>query len=219
MSYFSIFDFIKSGEKSLHDKNYWSALSVALTLPSMCARVMFYSDDYKSIDKNDMNGYWYMTNKGERRWHDKKCYVDFCKEIMRVNQTHLNPKGEYDYWIITTFGSNFGDLLYQLRCDIIHAGIANIYDDDKGIYLALGDLATGTEFSKYRMISIKDLCETIFDHVRLWCSSHSMKNFKYTYVFDMDNSSDDRLLYNRLLNDDRSETLKEQFLKEQNKTE
>ena len=30
MSYFSIEDFIESGEKSLKDKNYWSALSVAL---------------------------------------------------------------------------------------------------------------------------------------------------------------------------------------------
>ena len=35
MSYFSIEDFIESGEKSLKDKNYWSALSVALALPSM----------------------------------------------------------------------------------------------------------------------------------------------------------------------------------------
>lgn len=41
MSYFSIEDFIESGEKSLKDKNYWSALSVALALPSMCSRVMY----------------------------------------------------------------------------------------------------------------------------------------------------------------------------------
>lgn len=44
MSYFSILDFVKSGKKSLVDKNYWSALSVALMLPSMCSRIMFQSD-------------------------------------------------------------------------------------------------------------------------------------------------------------------------------
>lgn len=37
MSFFSIKDFITSGRKSLDDKNYWSALSVALMLPSMCS--------------------------------------------------------------------------------------------------------------------------------------------------------------------------------------
>ena len=34
MSYFNIYDFITSGEKSLKDENYWSALSVALFLPA-----------------------------------------------------------------------------------------------------------------------------------------------------------------------------------------
>ena len=57
MSYFSIEDFIESGEKSLKDKNYWSALSVALALPSMCSRIMFQSDDYKGANRNDENGY------------------------------------------------------------------------------------------------------------------------------------------------------------------
>lgn len=53
MSYFSIEDFIESGEKSLKDKNYWSALPVALALPSMCSRVMYQDDKYKGSDRND----------------------------------------------------------------------------------------------------------------------------------------------------------------------
>ena len=56
MSYFSIEDFIESGEKSLKDKNYWSALSVALASPSMCSRVMYQGDKYKGSDRNDTNG-------------------------------------------------------------------------------------------------------------------------------------------------------------------
>ena len=215
MSYFSVTDFIDSGKKSLYDKNYWSALSVALALPSMCSRVMYQDDKYKGIDRNDNNGYWYETNNGEIRWHDKKCYVDFCKEVMRVNQSSLNPKGQYDMWLIASLGTKFADLLYQLRCDIIHAGVANIYEDDKGIYLMLGEMPTSTEFTKYRTISIKDLCDTIFSHVNTWCSNNSVNNFKYTYVFDTENSSDDRILYNRLCEEDRAEYLKEQFEKEQ----
>ena len=41
MSFFSIKDFIDSGKKSLRDKNYWAALSVALMLPSMCSRLTY----------------------------------------------------------------------------------------------------------------------------------------------------------------------------------
>lgn len=41
MSYISIRDFIQDGRKSLEAKNYWSALSVALMLPSMCSRLAY----------------------------------------------------------------------------------------------------------------------------------------------------------------------------------
>jgi len=217
MSYFSIEDFIESGEKSLKNKNYWSALSVALALPSMCSRVMYQDDKYKGIDRNDNNGYWYETNSGEIRWHDKKCYVDFCKEVMRVNQSSLNPEEQYSRWIIALFGLKFAEVLYQLRCDIIHAGVANIYDDDKGIYLMLGETQTTTELTKYRIVSIKSLCEALFSHIKRWCSSNSISNFKYTYVFDNEHNSDDRLLYNRLCDNDRADYLLEQFEKENNK--
>lgn len=47
MSYITIADFIKSGRQSLAAKNYWSALSVALMLPSMCSRLA-YSNESES---------------------------------------------------------------------------------------------------------------------------------------------------------------------------
>ena len=216
MSYFSIEDFIKSGEKSLKDKNYWSALSVALALPSMCSRIMFQGDGYKGSNRNDENGYWYETNNEGIRWHDKKCYIDFCKEVMRVNQSSLNPKGQYDGWLIALFGLKFAEILYQLRCDIIHAGVANIYDDNKGIYLMLGEMQPATELTKYRTVPIEGLCKTLFSHIKSWCSSNSVNNFKYTYVFDNEHNSDDRLLYKRLYDNDRADYLLEQFEKENN---
>lgn len=174
---------------------------------------MFHSDNYKG-NKKDTNGYWYLDSNGMRHQRDEKCYVDFCKAVMMYNQSSSNFKGPYDGQLIGVLGENFADLLYQLRCDILHAGVSNIFKDDKGIYLALGELCGSTDFSKYRLISVQDLCNTIFNHVSSYCANNSIDNFKYTYVFDMDNSSDDRILYNRLCIDDRANYLVEEFAKE-----
>lgn len=209
MSYFSISTFIESGKQSLKNKNYWSALSVALALPSMCSRIMYQDDAYRGT-------YWYIDKNNHQCWHDKKCYIDFCKEIMRVNQNNSSPKGQYDSWILLILGLQFAEIIYQLRCDIIHAGVANITEDDKGIYLILGENKSSTEFSKYRTINIKDLCDTIFEHVIMWCSNNSVDKFKYTYVFDMENNNDDRILFNRLCEKDRADLLEERFIKENN---
>lgn len=202
MSYFSIKDFIISGRKSIENENYWSALSIALALPSMCSRVAFANneDEYKNYKWKDKNDH--SKGKEYTTWKDKECYVDFCKMIIQG-----------DGWLISVLGDKFADVLYQLRCDIIHAGVANIYDDDKGLYLSLGDCSS-TDFSRYRTINVKDLCEMIYSHVDIWCSNNSVDNFKYTYVFDTKNNNDDRILYNRLCERDRADLLEERFIKE-----
>ncbi|MGP1405107.1 hypothetical protein [Filifactor alocis] len=229
MSYFSILDFIKSGKKSLDDKNYWSALSVALTLPSMCSRIMFQDDKFRSSNKQNDDGYWYIDNKGIRHYYDKKCYIDCCKRLMANRHGFINGnfvideeevengKFGYDSVIISMLGSKFSEALYQLRCDIIHVGIANIYDDNKGIYLRIDDCNMTTELSDYRIISVFDLCDTIFHAVEMWCDRINAHNFKYTYVFDIMNNEDDRILYNKLCEDARAEYLKKKFLDQHNK--
>lgn len=214
MSYFSVTNFIKSGKDALENKNYWSALSVALMLPSICSRIMFNSNEYKGINRNDEAGYWYESNDGKAHWRDKKCYIDFCKEVMRVNRSSSNPEDCYDSWLVNTLGYKFADVLYQLRCDIVHAGSANIYNDGIGIYLTLGETLPSTEFSRYRIVNVKDLCETLFAHINAWCSCNSADNFKYTYVFDAENNNDDRILYNRLCDNERADILEKEFLKE-----
>ena len=215
MSYFSVKDFINSGQKALNDKNYWCALSVALALPSMCSRVAFANekDEYMNSKWNDKNDH----SKGKiyTTWRDKKCYIDFCNKIMTTTDIFSN-KRVADSWLITELGISFAKVLYQLRCDIIHAGIANIYDDNKGLYLALGDLPS-TNFSEYRIINIKDLCEIIFEHIDIWCKNNSINNFKYTYVFDTENNNDDRILYNRLREKDKADKLEKEFNKEHKK--
>lgn len=210
MSYLNIMSFIDSGKKSLNDKNYWSALSVALILPSMCSRIAFSNekDKYMKFKWNDKSDH--SKGKTYTDWKDKECYVDFCKEVMRVNQSEGNPKGKYNLWLTSVLGSEFAEVLYQLRCDIVHAGIANVYNDNKQIVLMLGD-ERNTELTKYQTINIKDLCSAIFEHVSTWCSNNSVENFKYTYVFDTENSDNDRVLYRRLCDDDRADDLKKSF--------
>lgn len=196
MSYFSVFDFIKAGHRSLESENYWSALAVALTLPSMCSRLAF--DD--STDK--------VHRQGER-WKDRECYIDFCKIMVQ------HGTGQADPWVTSTLGENYAEVLYGLRCDIIHAGVANIYDDKKKIFLVLGKSAGSTDFDDYRTINVKDLCETIFEKVEMWCRCNSANNFRYTHVFDIDQSKSDRLLYEGLCDECRKEALVEKFHKEE----
>ena len=193
MSYFSISNFIDSGRKSLENENYWSALSVALMLPSMCSRLK-YADDSRYYD---------IKEDGHKHWHDKNSYIAFCNECFEKNG-----------WLKCCLGQKYAEILYQLRCDIVHAGVADIYADGKGIYLALGELFSSSELSKFRIVDVKALSEEIFESITNWCSGYGANNFKYTYVFDMKNNYEDKLLYEHLRDKDKAARLEEQFNKE-----
>lgn len=140
MSYISICDFIQDGRKSLEAKNYWNALSVALMLPSMCSRLAY------------ANNPDYLWEKGKSR--DKKCYVDWCRENI-----------DKDGWIISFLGENYAEVLYDIRCDIVYAGYAQVYPDHYpdglGFYFSIGD-ELSTELTKYRIINVSTLCEQLF---------------------------------------------------------
>ena len=59
-------------------------------------------------------------------------------------------------------------------------------------------MGINTEFENNRTIRIKDLCEEIFYYVKRWCHECPYTAFKNVYVFDMDNSEDDREKYKEL---------------------
>lgn len=163
MTYFSVLDFVESGKKSLEDENYWSALCVALTLPSMCSRIMFEGnqDEYKVwkwIDKND-----HSKGKTYGRWKDKKCYVDFCNEILiglRITEIIGN--------------CDLGERLYDLRCDILHSGNYYICDESWWFYLTTQEHNPNMEASLCRPISVPDLCGHIFACVEMWCNDSNI---------------------------------------------
>jgi hypothetical protein len=182
MSFFSIKDFIDSGKKSLRDKNYWAALSVALMLPSMCSRLT-YADNEEYF-------------KSDHLPRDKKCYIDWCNEYIK------------DSWIISCLGEKYAEVLYSLRCDIVHAGCADIYSDKKRVYLFLGDNCIATELTKYRIIDISTLCDVIFDCSDIWSTNFGDSKIKYNYVFDRRNHKD-MSLYNKLCDEERIDYSKE----------
>mgnify|MGYP000772006029 FL=1 len=188
MSFFSIEDFIVSGEKALEAGNDYAALSVALMLPSMCSRLAYADNpDYHKADKSP---------------RDRKCYIDWCNENIQCD-------GFFNH----VLGEKYAEVLYQLRCDIVHAGCADIYADGKGLYLSVGDLGTNTDFVKHRIVRVRDLCKFVFDSARFWADRFGANHFKYTRVFDMQNR-DDRLLYDRLCDNERADYLEEQFNQE-----
>lgn len=212
MSYFSIKNFIEAGEKAIEDKNYLGALSIALALPSMCSRIEFENDkdaymNFEWTDKGTEN-----ERKTYTTWKDKKCYVDFCNQTMRTGKNFYGQEGEADGYLVAVLGEKFAEALYQLRCDIIHAGITDVFNEGKNVYLAYGE--TSVTLSKCEIISINYLCFTIFDYISSWCANKGIDNLRYTRVFDVYNNEDDRLLYEKLCEDDRKEYLKNEFEKE-----
>lgn len=196
MSFITIADFIKSGRQSLDAKNYWSALSVALMLPSMCSRLAY-------ANKPD-----YQKPNGDCL--DRKCYIDWCTENI-----------DKDRWIISCLGDKYAEVLYDIRCDIVHAGCAHVYPkhypDGLGFYFSINDNEISTEMAKYRIVSVSTLCEQIFFNVENWCCKFGLESrassFTRTWIFDRE-VKDDRLLYRRLCDEDRADYLKEQFDKE-----
>lgn len=200
MSDLSIVNFVESGKKDLAVGNYWSALSVALMLPSMCSRIYFKDNkDYKN----------------NNNWKDKACYVDFCNLIMCSTDIvdNLESKLVPDKYLVSILGNNYGKLLYDLRCNIFHEGLINLYDDKK-IFLMAGDSPMSTELTDCRIISVKDLCETIFDYVKLWYDNFGIQNLDHSFVFNIETDKDDELLFKKLCSDDRAEYLKQKFYSE-----
>ena len=205
MSYFNILDFVKSGRKSLENKNYWSALSVALSLPSMCSRIEFSNQESEYKNFKYLNKGTPEETKIYTTWKDKECYIGWCENNLSK-----------DLWIREILGNNYANILYQLRCDLIHAGIAEIYSDNKGIFLSLGENGSSTTFENYKIIDIGSLCLTLFEVVESWTSRTSAFNYKYTLVFDRD-TRDGKLLYDRLCDVERANYLEKQFYKENEK--
>ena len=135
MSLLTISNFIDAGMRSLEDKNYWSALSIALMLPSMCSRISYNDDKHKKMNGN---------------FTDKKCYIDWCKEYIKSQ------------WLITCLGSNYAEVLYKMRCDLVHAGTICIDTDKKGVFFYIGGVRDAYELNKYKLINIVTLCNEIF---------------------------------------------------------
>ncbi len=191
MGYFDINDFVRSGEEALKAGNYWCALSVALTIPSMCSRIEY---------EDNANFY---TLKGDRKlWRDRKCYLAWC-------ENYVMP----DPWLRQCLGEKGAEVIYETRCDILHAGVAKIYTDNSELLFSLDSKSISRELINYRILSVFGLCQSIFRAYRIWLTKKNRGSMQYTFVFDL-NDRDDALLFNHLCDNDRAIYLQEQFEKE-----
>lgn len=67
-----------------------------------------------------------------------------------------------------------------------------------------------TQFELYRIIDVKTLCESILGQVKAWYATADLSGMKYTRVFDMWDD-DDKLLYNKLCDEERAKFLMKEF--------
>ena len=204
MSFLQISDLLADGKKALDNGNYWSALSLALMLPSVCSRVEFAESKYEGKKKSvfdDSSPFYYVTVNGVQKWADRKAYLHWCKQYVFASNAYLRM----------IFGNDGPDILYMLRCDLFHAGDADLYYNKRRIYLAIGREDRGaTSLDSRLIVHIVSLCNQLFEAVDLWLRNSQADSRKTTYVFDSANH-DDRLLYNSLCEEDRLSYLREQF--------
>lgn len=209
MSELKIEHFLEAGKKALEEGNYWGALTIALALPSMCARIKYADEKYK---KGNYEDFLWEDDKDSKKWKDKKSYIRFCEETMCYYDGQ-------DELLANLLGKNYCERLYELRCDLLHAGALNVCENHKGIFFLLGDSKLGADTPDYKIVSIKELCESIFEHIKFWNDSSNLKNppFTSTFIFDMENK-DDELLLEQLQKEARAEYLSKKF-KERTKAE
>ena len=217
MAELSLKTIIEAGKKSLEDKNYWSALVVALTIPSMCSRIEYAGEKYKGENRNDTNGIWYEDDKGIH-WHDKRAYVKWCTEWMSVGTRTTYGgklvKNEFykDDFLVSIIGENYAEKLYEMRCNILHQGETDI-DHGSGFPIFFSIDIEDTILTNERIVRIETICKMIFNYAESWINLCHYKDLPKRQYFD-GNNRDDQLLYNRLCEESRADYLLEQHKKE-----
>ena len=203
MSYLTIGSLVKDGRAALNQGNYWSALSLALMLPSICSRIEYDSVEFKgdkdSVNDSRTNRYYYIKRDGSRKWADKKAYESWCKKYIVCGVSYLN----------VILGKDAPAILYLLRCDLVHAGIANLLYNQKRIFLSCGN-SGATDLSSRLIISVHSLCEDMFRVVEKWVQDNGADTIKSTFVFDFGHF-EDKLLYNELCKEEYAASLKTEF--------
>lgn len=212
MADLSISNIISAGRKSLEDKNYWSALIVALSLPSMCSRIEYKGEEYKGI-------LWHLKdNKPCWNRHDKDAYIKWCNEWMSLgDKTMSNGKlmqndCAKDIFLVELIGDNYAEKLYDMRCNILHEAETNI-DHGTGLPIFFSIGIGNTRLSKEYIVKIEDLCNVIFDYAKNWAEFRHPYDLPKRKYYD-GNDKDDRLLYKGLCEENRKEYLLEQHEKE-----
>lgn len=198
MSFIDIKSLVDDGRKSLENKQYWSALAIALMLPSVCSNFVYGECKVKG-------------DNGDLLSKDHDMYVQWCDRYMRTYDTIYHDNINKDKWLMEMLGQDYGELLYVMRCDFLHAGNILVHEQyrldggeeldkrtdkkashvSKRIYLTINsDISYTTQM--YTVLKLEDLCNTIFDYVDVWYRNWDgyLGNNIRTFIFDCANIHD-----------------------------
>ena len=192
MSWLCIMDIVNAGSKSLENENYWAALSVALVLPSICARYDYQGDKFESKYWNEKNG--------KKVWQDRLAYVDWCNTVLFRHNGSL----------LSLVGHQGGGFLYDLRCSFAHEGVTDglFGSNELQRYLILNFCAKQTVCVGDRLfVPVDALCSAIFDGIRNW-TGYVSGCYLDTLFFDMEDVSDKRTV-ELFIQDERDKLLKQ----------
>jgi hypothetical protein len=147
--YFSFKEVLEDGQKALDAGLYRIALTVALIVPSVCARVEF-DGDPQYLDEH---GYW----------RDRAAYVDWCR---LNNIKYIDAEYKYDNTIIHCANEDYWHHIYEIRCGVIHE--SSVECDDVACNLCANDdlflcKAVSCNKANQRDICVIPFCRQMFN--------------------------------------------------------
>lgn len=151
-------DLIESIDKYRCDleKNPYSCLFFALQLPNICSRIEYPSD---SLSDDERKEYY---NNG--RPLDGKLYKKWIKD----HYSYFNEITKF----LNISCDQFGDALYDLRCDVAHEGVIisidKLFNTTSDIYFCFIDDYDPNKMTHYglgnvRFLPIREFCNCMFD--------------------------------------------------------
>lgn len=211
MSFIDIKSLVDDGRKSLENNQYWSALAIALMLPSVCSDFVYCECGVPYIKEGDPDKDKDRPIKQGEKTAIENRYIGWCLQYMKTVKLP-EDKEDNDGWLVEMLGDNFGEVIYILRCDYLHAANilarehyvldggteckdkharSNAKKLDRKVFLTINDSVSYT-LDNCVILNVEDLCNTIFDYVDIWYHNWGgyLGNNIRTFIFDCSNIHD-----------------------------
>lgn len=142
------------------EKNPYSCLFFALQLPNICSRIEYPLDSFSDDERDE----YYKKYNNEYSPRDRKLY----KKWIEDHYSYFNEITKF----INISCDQFGDALYDLRCDVAHEGVIisidKLFNTTSDIYFCFIDDYDPNKMTHYglggvRFLPIREFCNCMFD--------------------------------------------------------